>query len=225
MPIVPDTRLGKLEFYEEHLPPWMEHTAAIGLDPALVTALSARAAATRAAYEAHRRAQEAARAAAQRYFALVGELHGAPGAGSDMIDMIKNHAQTRDDPGVYALAQLPPPATPTTPPPPGTPSKFSVRLLENGAIDLRWKCQNPSGTRGTMYEILRSERGGPMAFVASVGTKRFVDRTIPEQAGPLTYQITALRSTSRGKPARVTIRFGEAGNNKKADETSVGLAA
>lgn len=211
MPIVPDTRLGKLQFYETHLVPWTEHTAAIGLDADGVAALTARADATREAYAAFRAAQSTARAAAQRYFNLVAELHGAPGAGSDMLETIKNFAQSTADPAVYTLAEIPPPATPATrgsAPPPGTPEHFAVTLSQDGTVRLRWECKNPPGTRGTIYEVSRREDRGPMVFLGTTGTKRFTDGTIPANAGPLEYRVTALRSTRRGRPGVFSLRFG-----------------
>lgn len=217
MAIVPDTRLGKLRFYETHLGPWTDNTAAIGLDPADMASLTARADATREAYNAFRLAQNTARAAAQHYFDLVADLHGAPGAGSDMIDAIKHHAQATDDPGVYTLAQLPPPATPSAAPPPGTPYKFAVTLNQDGGVGLRWRCDNPPGTRGTVYEVRRGENGGPMAFLATTGQRQFLDETIPANAGPLVYEVTAVRSTRRGRPGRFNLRFGSAGEGASED--------
>jgi len=41
---------------------------------------------------------------------VLSDNEAAPGLGSDMIDTIKNFAQTTDDPNVYTLAQIPPPA-------------------------------------------------------------------------------------------------------------------
>jgi hypothetical protein len=211
MRTVPETRLGKIAFYESHIGPWASAGGAIGVSIGSVTALAAKAAEARAAYDAHLAALSAARAATDAYHEKVRALHADPGAGADMIAAIRNHALTTDDPGVSTLAQIPPPKTPGVLPPPGVPPAFAVDLLANGAVRLKWKCPNPRGAEGTIYEVLRSTDGGPFAFVATTGTRSFTDDHIPPGAAAVTYQITAARSTARGQPARFTVRFGTAG--------------
>ncbi|MBK7405794.1 MAG: hypothetical protein IPJ41_14530 [Phycisphaerales bacterium] len=141
-----------------------------------------------------------------------------------MIDTIKNFAQTTDDPNVYVLAQIPPPAQGGTVPPPGTPFDFRVGLRQDGSVELAWKCNNPAGAGGTVYEILRSDAGGPMTYVESVGVKKFLDETVPANSGPLTYQITAVRSTLRGSPAQFTVLFGTSATVQEG-EGGLSLAA
>jgi hypothetical protein len=211
MGVVPDTRIGKIEFYEAHITPWTSNAAGIGLTPASVTALGTLTTAARAAYNAHLAAREAARAATDNFYDKVRAMHSNPGAGSDMIQTIKTYAETKNDPNVYVLAQIPPPAAPGTTPPPGTPFEFTVGLLQNGALELKWKCNNPSGTQGTIYEVKRSVNGGAFNFVGATGVKSFTDDTLPSGATPATYQVTAVRSTARGNPAQFTVNFGIGG--------------
>jgi len=211
MGVVPDTRLGKIEFYEAHISPWTTNAAGIGLTPASVTALGTLTTQARAAYNAHIAARDAARAATDNFYDKVRDMHNGPGAGADMIRTIRNHAETKDDPNVYVLAQIPPPATPGTTPPPGTPFEFTVGLLQNGALELKWKCNNPSGTQGTIYEVKRAIGGGAFNFVGATGVKLFTDDTLPSGSAPVTYQITAVRSTARGNPAQFTVNFGIGG--------------
>lgn len=215
MGVVPDNRLGKIEFYESHLPPWTTNAAAIGLTPASVTALGTLTTAARSAYNAHIAALEAARAATANFYDKVRSMHSGPAAGADMIQTIKTYAQTKNDPNVYVLAQIPAPAVPGTTPPPGTPFDFAVGLLQNGALELRWKCNNPSGTQGTIYEVMRRSGGGggggAFTFAGATGVKVFTDETLPSDAAPVTYQITAVRSTARGNPAQFIVNFGIGG--------------
>lgn len=211
MGVVPNDRLGKIEFYEAHLTPWTSNAAAIGLTPASVTALSGLVTAARANYNAHLAAQAAAKAATQKFYDSVRAMHSGPGAGSDMIETIKVYAQTKNDPNVYVLAQIPPPAQGGPTPPPGTPFDFAVGLLQDGSLELKWKCSNPAGTQGTIYEVKRQLNGGTMQFVGATGVKTFVDDTLPSGATPVTYQITAVRSTARGNPAQFIVNFGMGG--------------
>lgn len=213
MGVVPDTRLGKIEFYEAHITPWTSNAAAIGLTPTAVTGLSTLTTAARAAYNAAEAARQAAKTATLAFHDAVRAMHSNPGAGQDMIDTIRNYAESKNLPNVFVLAQIPPPADPSTAPPPGTPFEFRVGLLQNGALELKWKCNNPSGTQGTIYEVKRAigGGGGGMQFVGATGVKSFTDETLPSGATPVTYQVTAVRSTARGNPAQFTVNFGIGG--------------
>lgn len=217
MGIVPDTRLGKIEFYEAHTlagGPWATNAAAIGLTPAAVTALGTLTTQARKAFNDAEAARQAAKTATQAFYDAVRAMHSNPGAGADMIELIKNKAQTTNNPGVYTLAQIPPPATPGTTPPPGTPLDFTVGLLQNGALELKWKCNNPSGTQGTVYEVKRRDGGGSGAtfgYVGSTGVKNFTDETVVSGTASVTYQVTAIRSTQRGNPGQFTVNFGMGG--------------
>lgn len=232
MPVVPNDRLGKIEFYEAHLSPWAASAAAIGLTPAQVTALTAKVTGARKAYNDHLAAQEAARAATQAFYDSVRTMHSSAGAGADMIATIKTYAQTTNNPNVYVLAQIPPPAAPGATPPPGTPFDFTVGLLQDGSLELKWKCSNPSGTVGTIYEVKRQIGSGPMQFVGATGVKTFTDDSLPSNASPCTYQVTAVRSTARGNPAQFTVHFGMGGGgltiasiSNESDGASVKMAA
>ncbi len=229
MGIVPDPKLEKIQFYETHIPPWTANAAAIGLDLPDIANLTTLTDTARAAYDAHAAAQTASRAATQTFYAAVSAMHSGPNAGSDMIDTIKNFAQSTDDPNVYGLAQIPPPAPPGTVGPPGTPYAFRVALLGNGAVELTWKCDNPPAAAGTVYEIRRSDNNGPMTFVDTAGKRKFTDNPIPGAVGPLTYEITAIRSTLRGNPAEFNVRLGASGNTPnntaQSDNSDLNLAA
>ncbi|MGH7132045.1 MAG: hypothetical protein ACREJO_08885 [Phycisphaerales bacterium] len=218
MGVVPDTRLGKIEFYESHNSAWSTNAAAIGLTAGKVTALAALITTARKSYDAHVTAQAAAKAATQTFYDAVRFMHSSPGAGADMVETIKNFAQTTGNPTVYNLAQIPPPATPGTTPPPGTPFKFTVGLTQEGAIELKWKCQNPSGTQGTIYEVRRKIGGSgssnPFTFVGATGVKKFTDDTLTSGSTNVTYQVTAVRSTARGTPAQFNVNFGVGGDGQ-----------
>ena len=224
MGIVPNSRLGKIEFYEAHVGPWTANAANVGLASAAVTALSAAVTAARAAFVAHLAAQEAAKAATNNFYDKVRLMHNAPGFGADMIQTIKTYAQTKNDPNVYNLAQIPPPPTPGAVPPPGTPFDFKTTLNGDGSITLKWKCNNPEGSQGTVYEIARkvgAGGGGAFSVLGAVGTRSFVDDTIPAGSSPVTYQLTAVRGQTRGTPSQYVVNFGAGG----ASVTEVRLAA
>ncbi|MCL4743531.1 MAG: hypothetical protein KJZ54_15145, partial [Phycisphaerales bacterium] len=62
MAIVPDSRLGKIEFYEAHIQPWAANATDIGLTSAQVTTLMSQTAAARVAYNQAQAARDAAKA-------------------------------------------------------------------------------------------------------------------------------------------------------------------
>lgn len=221
MPVVPHGRLARIEFYEASLPLWQTHAAAIGLSPAQVSALEAAVAGAQLAYDNHLAARDAALAATRAFYDKVRAMHHAPGAGADMIRKIRNYAETTNNPRVYTLAQVPPPATPGKAPPPGTPFGFTVGLLQSGAIELKWKCSNPADTQGTIYEVKRRlSADGPFEYVGAAGVKVFTGETLLAGRPSVTYQVTAVRSTLRGEPARFTVTFGVVGGGRFIADTS-----
>jgi hypothetical protein len=239
MPLVPELRVPRIEFYETHLPPWMENAEALGLSETTVNLLAARTAAARAAFLAQQEALAAARAATLAFHVAVAEMHAV---GAEAIRTIRNtaesaggateprsHAGTKGSAGgpaisgsdIYVLSQIPPPAAPASAPPPGTPTEFKTTLLPGGAVELRWRCANPRGTNGTVYEVRRrignaadaALSGGRDGFeyLGLSGTRRFSDTTLPAGAGMVVYQVTAVRSTRRGAAARFIINLGVGG--------------
>lgn len=99
--------------------------------------------------------------------------------------------------------------TPTIKPPPGKPERFVATVDETGAVQLGWKCPNPPGTAGTIYQVWRrTSPTGEFAYLGGNGAKRFLDQTIPAGASQVTYQIQAVRSTAVGAWAQFNLNFG-----------------
>ena len=68
-------------------------------------------------------------------------------------------------------------ATPTPVPAPGTPFKFKVSLDQTGALTLGWKCENPTGSQGTIYQVWRKIASpGPAATIISADRARKLRR-------------------------------------------------
>lgn len=213
MSIVPNTEIGKITFYEAHIGPWTATPTQIGLVAADCTALAALITTARKAWDAQQAAAEAAKAATTAMHNAVRAMHTL---GAVDLAKIKAYADVTNDPNVYAKAQIPMPATPAPVGPPGTPFDFTVALEQTGAVTLKWKCNNPSGAAGTVYEVRRrlsaTGGGGTFDYVGSQGVKSFTDDSIPGGSTALTYQITAIRSTKRGTPGQFNVNFGLGGD-------------
>ena len=52
-------------------------------------------------------------------------------------------------------------------------------------------------------------------YIGASGLKSFTDDTLPAGSASVTYQITAVRSTARGNPARFTVNFGVGGDGQQ----------
>ena len=209
MSIVPKNRVGQIEFYETHAPVWKDAATSVGVTSAEAEALIAAAATARESYTASILARDASKSATQDFYTDTADM-ATMGAG--LLAKIKAFAESTQNPGVYSAAQIPPPAAPTPVAAPGTPMDFSVLLMQSGAIELRWKCNNPVGTQGTIYECRRKIGGGAFTFIGASGVRSFIDDTLPSGSVGVTYEITATRSTKRGLPAQFNVNFGVGGD-------------
>jgi hypothetical protein len=207
--ILPKAAIDRVTFFENHTADWAANAVAIGTTTTAVTALTTKTTAARAAYNAQQLAQAQAKAATQTFKDAVAAMTTA---GSDIIKQVKAKAAT-DGNSIYALALLPVPALPSPVPAPGTPSNFAVELRGDGSLVLSWKCANPAGSQGTIYQVSRRLGGsGDFSVIGASGKKEFTDETLPAGSGsaPVTYQIVAIRSTVAGAPAQFTVNFGVA---------------
>jgi hypothetical protein len=208
--ILPKTRIERIAFFETRNAPWSSVAVSIGTTTAAVTTHTANTDAARAAYEAHQLAQAQAKAATQAFYAAVAVMTTS---GSDIIKQVKTKAALAGGglagAAIYNLALLPVPTPPSPIPAPGTPTDFKISLSQAGALTLKWKCPNPAGGVGTIYQIAR-RIGATGAFVplTGVGTRSFTDTTIPAGTASVTYQITAVRTTAVGVPALFIVNFG-----------------
>ena len=208
MAVVPDSRVDKISFFENHSAAWSTNAVAIGTTSGAVTALGTLTTAARAAYNAQQVAIDAARAATLTFNNAVDAMGSA---GSDVILQIRAKAATAGD-GVYALAQIPAPATPSPRPAPGVPTGFAASLGGDGSVTLTWKCANPPRCTGTIYQVYRRVGGeGEFTYIGGAGKKEFVDATLPAGAGQVTYQVQGVRSTAAGPWAQFNVNFGTGG--------------
>lgn len=209
MSIVPNTNIGKLTFYEAHIPGWTTNAVQLGLTSGDCTALDSLVKASRTAFDNQQLALDAAKSASGIMRTAIAAMHAL---GATDIAKIKAFAESTGNPDVYFKANIPAPATPAPVGPPGTPTDFTVSLNQSGAVTLRWKCANPPGAAGTIYQVRRKIGSGAFVSFDGVGKRTFTDATIPAGSTGVMYEITATRSTIRGEPAMFNVNFGIGGD-------------
>ena len=207
MSIVPSTNIGKLTFYEAHIIGWTAIPAQLGLLSSDCSSLATLITAARKAYDTQQTMLESSKAATQTMKNAVAAMHTL---GSADIAKIKAYAESTHNPGVFPLANLPEPGTPSPVGPPGTPTDFNASIDQSGAVKLTWKCANPVGIGGTIYEVRRrtGANTNPFNFIGFNGKREFVDAELTAGSTGVTYQVTATRSTMRGNPAVFNVAFG-----------------
>jgi hypothetical protein len=205
MGVMPDTKLGKIEFAEQHETPWSTNSVAMGSSSAAITAWTAKVAAARAAYEAQKAAQNAAKAATND---LKIAMLAMTDATADIIRQIRSQAGIVGD-SIYSLAEIPAPATPGPVGAPGTPESFKVLLRPDGTLDIRFTCAHPPGCTGVIYQIYRKvEATDAFQYLGGTGQRKFIDTTVPSGVPSVMYQIQGVRSTAIGIANEFTVNFG-----------------
>lgn len=214
MPIVPATVREAIDWALAHNSVFQTQAASIGLTAAQATTFKNAALAADAAFAARENAANAAKAATLNQTTAVGAMRTVAG---DTLRAIKAFAEAQANPAaVYALAQIPAPAVPSPRPAPGRPFDFKVTLNPGGSISLRWKCQNPPGTSGTVYHIYRRVGGGevPATDLGTIGLREFTDTTVPASGAAVgvTYIVQAQRAELLGEASLpLTVQFGIGG--------------
>ncbi len=208
MPIVPRDRKGKLRFFQAHRDVWLSQGESIGLDAETLAAFDADLAAAEQAFGEQQAHLQSARTATAKWNSALKRLDRR---GSLMLLRIKNAAKS-EGVGVYLRAWVDAPARPSRLRPPGTPGGFQYKLLPSSALELRWTCRIPRGSKGTQYLIHRSIDGGKFVYLKQAGKRRFIDRTLPAGAARVIYEITASRPTGQGEAARFNVNLGVSGD-------------
>ena len=219
MSVVPTKIPEKIGWYQQRQADWTSNATAIGLTAPQMTSMTAKITAASAALTAHEEAKQAAKNAT---VALYDAVRAMGDFGSSLLKQIKATAE-RDGAQVYVLASVPPPAPPSPIGPLGTANDFKVTLSQTGALDLSWKCTNPRGATGTVYQLYRRIGAtGEFTFLASVGAKKFTDQTVPAGSAQVQYEIRAVRSTSVGPWALFIVNFGTSSGGEMTTMVSEG---
>jgi hypothetical protein len=190
MPLVPDSRIGQIEFYEAHNPQWTAKASSIGLTAAQMTTLTSLTNAARAAFNVAEATRNAAKSATQDYYAAVSAMANL---GSSYISQIRAKAETTNDPTVYSNAQIPPRAAPTPAGPPTNATNVTALLENNGNVQLNWR---GTVSQGQFFSIWRKLAGQTTwTQIGSVAAKSFTDTGVPAGTTFAYYQIKSHRNS------------------------------
>ena len=207
MSVLPDSRIERIEWFEQRLAAWVANATDIGLTNEQVTQLQAEIAAARVAYNAAQQARDDSRSATVAFHDAEGTMTSD---GRDLIKTIKAFAETSNDPNVYVLANVPPPADPEPQGAPGTPTDIQTRLNSIGQLEITWKAADAAPSSGAYFVIQRRLEGeASFSLRGTAGAKTFTDTTIPLGTSRATYVITPKRGELTGTPSQqFTVQFG-----------------
>jgi hypothetical protein len=206
MATVPATILGKLEFYEQHLPVWSVDPVAIGLLPGDIVALASVVDLARADYDIAQISRNTAKANTEVQNTSISSMSDM---GGGFIDTIRAFARKNDDPGVYAAAQIPAPQPPTPAGPPDKPTELEASVLLPFGIGLAWKGSVAVGAYFGVFRKLSSETS--FSLIETTGDKKFEDITLPDGIASVDYYIAAMRDDFKVNSVGLQVRFGAEG--------------
>ena len=89
---------------------------------------------------------------------------------------------------------------------------MKAALKPNGSVELTWKCDNPPGCTGVIYQVFRKvELTGDYAYIGGAGLRKLVDTTVPAGVPSVLYQIQGTRTMAVGDAAEFVVNFGVGG--------------
>lgn len=203
MPLLPESNAARIAFFKNRITNWTAEAVNIGTTTSAVSALDSAVTAATTALADQETAQSAAKTATLN---LRLAMETMTNLGMTIVEQVRTKSRSAGA-GVYVLADIPAPATPSGKGAPGETTNFKVQLENNGALSMTWKCANPAGTSGTSYMVWRRIGTEQLAFLGATGLKKFVDATIPAGTVTATYQIQAFRSTMAGPWAQFNVNF------------------
>lgn len=207
MPVIPNTIVQQIEFFEQHVPVWnTADPTVIGLQPEQVAEIQARTTAARNAYEAALAARQSSRNAT---VAMHDAVRSMREYGGGLVNTIKAYAQATGNENVYTLAEIPPPNPPSPTPAPNQPYDVRWSITTTGNLHMTWKA---SGNFATYYEVFRQLPGETsFRLLGTAGDKAFTDSTIPAGTPSAVYYIRPRRDEKTGPASnQVTVAFNPA---------------
>jgi len=207
MSTTPNRDAELIQFYEDRVNGWNASASQIGMTSSQATTVKS---ATTAARDAFTNASLARAAAKDATVALRNAINSLRSSGGDAIKTIRAFASATNDPNVFVIAQVPPPAAPTPAKPPSQPVQLRAIVEPTGALTIEFKA-GPAGpgqdasTSGVLYQIRRrinSESNFTTIGIAQPsragarGFTSFTDESLPAGSTNIRYLVIPQRGSS-----------------------------
>lgn len=196
MSTLPQSRKARIEYFEARLSKWDTNAAAIGLSAGQVASLDTLVSAARSALDAAEQARTASKDSTVQFYSAEDAMRDL---GADLIKTIRAFAQTTNNPDVYALASIPPPAQPTPAPAPAQPADLSGMIDPFGVVGLAWQSVPKGPTSGIFFDVERRVgQTGAWTPLGATQEARFHDTGGAAQAASeiVQYRVRARRGES-----------------------------
>lgn len=218
--VLPSSREDLIAFFMARIVNWGVSASEIGLSAPQIAELASLLNTAQAAHTAAIASRISSKDATLNYHIATDALRAF---GGDMVKAIKVEAEITNNPNVYAVASIPPPASPTPAGPPEQPTSLGVTINPvTGALRITWK---GSVSQNAYFSIYR-RIGGTSTFTLldSTDNKFYEDETIPENSTSIEYYVQARREDFRVDSTSLIVRFGLGGMSVSVG-TAIGLAA
>lgn len=220
-PVLPNSREAMIQWFEQRLSAWAAAPTAIGLTAAQLTSLATMLGDASTDQDAAFAARIASKSATLNYYNSSDDLRSF---GSDLIKTIKAFAETTNNPSVYALANVPPPAAPAPLGPPATPTDLRATLDTAGQITVRWEGSRVGGTSFTVERSLTGSTG-PWSIVGVSEERSFLDVAVPRGVDAVSYRVIASRAGGSSTPSSaVSVLFGNTSSQANTASGNNGLS-
>lgn len=217
MPRIPDTDEAFIDFARLHADLWAGGQGGppdIGLDPSQLVETESATAAAEAADIAAQNARSASKAATAAKRQAIKNLQDVIAADVATIDA---YALSTKDPGVYSLAQIDAPKTPSERQAPPAPTDLRATVQSDGSVVMSFKVAAGGGATYLVQRRTEPLEGTPSAyeFVGFASDdKRYIDNAVPEGIRSVGYRVAARISTGLQSEWSVTrtVPFGSQNN-------------
>lgn len=221
---LPQSRQGRLEYFEARASLWLGNATNIGITSTQASALKAAAGVNRSDFDSMQIARDAAKAATNTFYTTNNTLVNL---GRDLIRTIKAYAETTNNPMVYSLSNIDPPAPPEPVPAPLTPTDFTGYVTPDGVVTLSWKA-TPSGPTSGVFFIVERKRAGSTEYSILTATmeKACMDPSAHVEQSQIQYRVKAVRGeTESDWTTPVSFNFAGGGGFASIQPTVVKMAA
>lgn len=190
MSVLPKTRIKRLEFFEARYDLWIANATALGISSASANSLKTKTNDDRDAFNAAQIARDAAKSATLNWYIANDDTVTL---GRDLIRTIKNYAESTNNPTVYTLAAIDPPAPPTPVPAPTTPTDMNGSVSPSGVVTITWRAERSGPTSGIFFMVERQRASGPWAVIGAAVEKSFIDPEANITESAVAYRVRAMR--------------------------------